>query len=225
MVELKRWIAKDATNHGQLIADSDLSDEAIFDRLENDIPFRSVATALVQKFGYLKPTVNPESPQGQEQQILIRERARWIAQDEQADRARARQQQDIQRSQYCDPSGTNCPAGSTTSPGIEQVPQRPGTNPSQPVEPENAPITPPMAGGHLHTTLAKVAEVRSSRGGCVYRSPNRGKHLQWILLLQPHVALRLHKFREFNGKLGRTARSGGAGLDLLLVDPKGQTAI
>src|SRR5437868_5144687 len=48
MVELKRWIAKDATDHGQLISDSDLTDEAIFDRLETDITFRSVATALVQ---------------------------------------------------------------------------------------------------------------------------------------------------------------------------------
>lgn len=175
MVELKRWIAKDATNHGQLIADSDLTDEAIFDRLENDIPFRSVATALVQKFGYLKPTVNPESPQGQEQQILLRERARWIAQDEQADRARARQQQDIQRSQYCDPSGTNCPAGSTTNPGIEQVPQRPGANPSQPVEPENAPITPPTSPSEPPAPRNEVAGlVRTSGQDSVLDTDSQG---------------------------------------------------
>src|SRR5229473_5104563 len=62
MVELKRWIAKDATDHGQLISDSDLTDEAIFDRLENDIPFRSVATNLVRKYGYLQPSINPDSP-------------------------------------------------------------------------------------------------------------------------------------------------------------------
>ncbi len=37
MVELKSWIAKDATDHGQVISDSDLTDEAIFDRLENEI--------------------------------------------------------------------------------------------------------------------------------------------------------------------------------------------
>ncbi|HYL99595.1 MAG TPA: hypothetical protein VEZ90_11625, partial [Blastocatellia bacterium] len=93
MVELKRWVAKDATEHGQLIADADLTDEAIFDRLENDVTFRSLATTLVQKYGYIKPTVNPESPMGQEQQFLIRERAKWIAQDEEASRARSRQQQ------------------------------------------------------------------------------------------------------------------------------------
>src|SRR6266700_2103280 len=106
MVELKSWIAKDATNHGQLISDSDLTDEAIFDRLENDIVFRSVATALVQKYGFLKPTVNPESPMAQEQQILIRERAKYLAQDEEMARAKSRQQDQQQRqleqTQLCD---------------------------------------------------------------------------------------------------------------------------
>src|SRR5229473_5628956 len=45
MVEPKRWIAKDASDHGQLVADPDLADEAIFERLETDVTFRSVATA------------------------------------------------------------------------------------------------------------------------------------------------------------------------------------
>src|SRR6266700_7471480 len=74
MVELKWWIAKDATDHGQLISDSDLTDEAIFDRLENDITFRSVATAIVQKYGYLQPSVNPESPLAKQQALLLQER-------------------------------------------------------------------------------------------------------------------------------------------------------
>src|SRR5438309_3583187 len=46
MVELKRWIAKEATGHGQIISDSDLSDEAVFNRLETDVQFRSTATLL-----------------------------------------------------------------------------------------------------------------------------------------------------------------------------------
>ena len=29
MVELKRWVAKDATDHGQIISDSDLTNDAI----------------------------------------------------------------------------------------------------------------------------------------------------------------------------------------------------
>ena len=49
MVELKRWIAKDATGHGQIISDNDLTDEAIFDRLEMDVQFRSTATLLVRR--------------------------------------------------------------------------------------------------------------------------------------------------------------------------------
>src|ERR1700730_12490069 len=34
MVELKRWVAKDATEHGQIVGESDVTDDAIFDRLE-----------------------------------------------------------------------------------------------------------------------------------------------------------------------------------------------
>src|ERR1700738_5282887 len=49
MVELKRWIAKDATGHGQIIGDSDLTDEAIFDRLDVDVQFRSIETPLVPR--------------------------------------------------------------------------------------------------------------------------------------------------------------------------------
>ncbi len=137
MVELKRWIAKDATDHGQLISDSDLTDEAIYDRLENDITFRSVATSLVQKYGFLRPNLNPESPLAQEQQILIRERARYVAQDEAAARAKTRQQQaDFDEAQYCDPVIKDCPpVPSTSNPSIQEVPQQ--QSPNQP--PGNAP--------------------------------------------------------------------------------------
>src|SRR5580698_4397143 len=36
LVELKRWVATDATNHGQVIGEEDLTDDTIFDRLETD---------------------------------------------------------------------------------------------------------------------------------------------------------------------------------------------
>ncbi len=133
MVELKHWIAKDATDHGQVISDSDLTDEAIFDRLESDIAFRSVATALVQKYGYLQPTVNPESPLARERDLLMQERVRWIAQEEETERTRARQQQDrtLNQTQYCDPRSRNCPTqDNTNTPSIQQLPQQqPGMNP------------------------------------------------------------------------------------------------
>ena len=151
MVELKRWVAKDATDHGQLIADSDLTDEAIFDRLENDIVFRSVATALVQKYGYLKPTVNPESPQGQEQQILIRERAKWIAQSEQSSRSsQAQQQTDLGRTRQCDSSIATCATPNDNSGRtIEELPpdrnELPGIVPNLPEEPGTSPNAPQSA--------------------------------------------------------------------------------
>lgn len=128
MVELKRWIAKDATDHGQLISDSDLTESAIFDRLENDAFFRSVATALVQKYGYLMPTPDPDSPYGKEQDLLIKERVKWIAQDEEEQRNTAHQERTraLQQSQICDPRVSTCPPESVTNPPIQQVPQQPG---------------------------------------------------------------------------------------------------
>jgi len=131
MVELKRWIAKDATSHGQLISDSDLTEEAIFDRLENDVTFRSVATQMVQKYGYLQPSVNPDSPLAKEQELLLQERVKWIAQDEEAERAKARQrdQNKLNAAQYCDPSATDCPTRDQKNSSIQELPEsQPGIN-------------------------------------------------------------------------------------------------
>jgi polysaccharide export outer membrane protein len=137
LVELKQWIAKDATDHGQLIADTDLSEEAIFDRLENDTYFRSVATSLVQKYGYLQPQVNPESPLAKQQDLLMQERVKWIAQDEEAERSAVRQQQKLamQQPSACDPRvNANCGAPNGVYPSSQQLlPAQPGIDqaPSQ----------------------------------------------------------------------------------------------
>jgi len=47
MVELKRWVAKESTDNGQVVEDSKLTDQAIFDRLERDVAFRSVCDATL----------------------------------------------------------------------------------------------------------------------------------------------------------------------------------
>jgi len=91
MVELKRWVAKDATGHGQIISDSDLTDEAIFDRLDADVQFRAVATLLVQRYGYLVPKLNPESEAAKERELLVQERTKWLAQAQEQERAIASQ--------------------------------------------------------------------------------------------------------------------------------------
>jgi protein involved in polysaccharide export with SLBB domain len=82
MVELKRWIATDASDNGQIVSDESLTDDAVFDRLTNDLAFRSVATRLVQRYGYLRPGVNPDSEMGKEQELLIKERVRRLVQIE-----------------------------------------------------------------------------------------------------------------------------------------------
>src|SRR5690242_21450900 len=69
LVELKRWVAKEATDNGQVVDDANLTDQAIFDRLEQDIAFRSVATRLLQRYGYLMPAANPDSDFAKEKEI------------------------------------------------------------------------------------------------------------------------------------------------------------
>src|SRR5690348_10530934 len=39
LVELKRWLAKEATDNGQVVDDANLRDDAIFERLEQDVVF------------------------------------------------------------------------------------------------------------------------------------------------------------------------------------------
>ena len=105
MVELKRYVAKDATQHGQVLTENDLSDDAIFNRLVSDVEFRSVATQLVQRFGYLVPQVNPDSAAGKEQELLAKERVKWMAQNEQEEftKAREKNSQKTRNAAYCDP--------------------------------------------------------------------------------------------------------------------------
>ena len=150
MVELKRWIAKDATDHGQLISDADLADEAIFERLETDITFRSVATSLVQKYGYLQPTINPDSELGKEQELILQERVMLLAQQGAPQSAAAKGQvPQAAASQMCDPRSGNCPAG--TNPLLQSPSQIPGIqNPNQipgvqsPQSPSGNPYLPPQ---------------------------------------------------------------------------------
>jgi polysaccharide biosynthesis/export protein len=83
-VELKRWVAKDAADRGQIVRDSDLTDAAILSRLATDIRLRAAATRLLQGYGYLLPKANPDSEVGREQAALEQERVRELVAAEQA---------------------------------------------------------------------------------------------------------------------------------------------
>jgi protein involved in polysaccharide export with SLBB domain len=114
MVELKRWVAKEATDNGQVVEDSKLTDQAIFDRLEQDVPFRSVATRLLQRYGYLMPAPNPDSDFAKEKELVLKERARRLVQIEaQEDSESLRPQKndrDLERTATCDPRrDEDCP--------------------------------------------------------------------------------------------------------------------
>ena len=89
LVELKRYVAKEATDNGQIVDDAALTDAAIFDRLERDVPFRSLATRLVQRYGYLLPSVNPLSDAGKQNELVLKERARRMVQVEAQEDAQA----------------------------------------------------------------------------------------------------------------------------------------
>jgi protein involved in polysaccharide export with SLBB domain len=89
LVELKHLVAKEATANGQLIDDTDLMDQAIFDRLGDDIVFRSAATRLLQRYGYLLPSVNPDSALGKQDELVLKERARRLVQIESQEDARS----------------------------------------------------------------------------------------------------------------------------------------
>lgn len=162
VVELKRWLAKDATDHGQVITDADLTNDAIFERLEGDIQFRSVATMLVQRYGYLVPKLNPDSELSKERELLVQERLKWLAQnqEEQLSQARQRSTMNLPNAGACDQQAeVTCSTNQTRQPQGGSSPQDPGLNES-PSGARPAPNTPAYprenSGGALeHASLSQ----------------------------------------------------------------------
>ncbi len=172
LVELKRWIAKEASDNGQVLQESSLSEQSIFDRLDQDIKFRSVATRLLQRYGYLLPSPNPESSFGKEQDLVLKERARHQVQMEAQEDAEALQlakhdqdENDVDRKNVCDPQDdgdcekTNTRKPRANSPVRNQSPvpdNGPNTSPGLPL-----PISPP---GTLQTNLMTAQSGLPTRG-------------------------------------------------------------
>jgi len=146
LVELKRWVAKEATDNGQVVEDSNLSDQAIFDRLDHDVTFRSVATRLVQRYGYLLPATNPDSAYGKEEEMILKERARRLVLVEtQEDNESVQPEKNLQqkagvRATACNPQEQDdCEAG---APGTRRPERR---QESEPTLPEGSPQSPDAA--------------------------------------------------------------------------------
>jgi polysaccharide biosynthesis/export protein len=148
MVELKRWVAKDATGHGQIISEADLTDDAIYRRLETDVQFCSVATALLQKYGYLVPKLNPDSPAAKEREVLFQEHLKWLAQAQEEERAVARQKalrNKTQNASSCDPQ-FDLDCNPSRTPEEEQIPGQQENAPSRMGPWESNPPTVPRGG-------------------------------------------------------------------------------
>lgn len=168
MVELKRWLARDAADHGQVVEDSSLTDQAIFDRLEHEIEFRSLATLLLQSYGYLTPTLNPDSEIGKQQMLVLQARARRMAEMQAQDDATSMQVDSLNRIKAED---TGCDAAKDDSceqpekaarrklisPAPQQAPDSttPGLpfSPEQLVSPTNPQLLRASSGGSLQSGL------------------------------------------------------------------------
>ena len=165
LVELKRWIAREASDNGQVVSEEDLADNAVFDRLSTDVAFRSVATRLVQRYGYLRPNFNPDSEMGKEQELLIKERVRRLVQIEAQEdsesikppKAETREAKsvpcDSNESRDCAQEGPTRPRGTTATPE-ENAPQR-ELSPNYPNEGQPLPHSPRImqARGNSDATL------------------------------------------------------------------------
>jgi polysaccharide export outer membrane protein len=154
MLELKRLVAMQASNHGQVLAEDDLTDQAIYARLDNDVKFRSKATRLLQRYGYLMPTVNPDSETGQERKLLLQERAIQLARMQEQQRMTP-PQSSVQQTSACDPlRDRNClPTGSYSGPSPL------GTQPSYAFPPSgqaplpSAPVMPSSRSQEIRASL------------------------------------------------------------------------
>jgi polysaccharide export outer membrane protein len=173
MVELKRWVAKDATGHGQMVSESELTDDAIYDRLETDVPFRSIATTLLQRYGYLVPKLNPESPAAKERELLVQERVKWLAQAQEEERAAARQkskQSKMQNANSCDPQfDLDCNAPRT--PDEEQAPEQQENAPSRMSPGELNPSPSIPRGGASPVQRAKLTQFEEESAGSLSDLP------------------------------------------------------
>ncbi|MBZ5540983.1 MAG: SLBB domain-containing protein [Acidobacteriia bacterium] len=174
LVELKRWVAKEATDNGQIVEDGDLTDEAIFDRLQRDVAFRAVATRLLQRYGYLTPSVNPNSEFAKDQELLRRERARRLVQIETQEDAeglsRGKSNEPLERARACD-GRRDSDCGEPQAPRMPLRRVAPGGEAPRPEG--NPPASPefPPAGGTARTLQAGGGEAEPDLRGWLNGPP------------------------------------------------------
>jgi protein involved in polysaccharide export with SLBB domain len=166
LVELERLVEQEALSKGQLVEDSDLTQEAILDRLDEDVVFRATATRLVQRYGYLLPIVNPDSEMAKQQDLVLKERARRIVQIEAEEDAESTQPRRSEEQQTDLASATDCDSQTRKSCG-KPAPRRPqedfSTAPAgQPAQPGEVP---PYLSPNPQMNGSPLIQTRLSGGG------------------------------------------------------------
>jgi protein involved in polysaccharide export with SLBB domain len=170
LVELERIVEKEALAKGQIVEDSDLSEQAIFDRLDEDAAFRAVATRLLQRYGYLSPKVNPDSEIGKEEDLILKERARRLVQIEAQEDAEAMKPHKNAEEQVSGATATcgerassNCRDSSKAHPRTDSAPavEPHGTLPELPLAP---PPSPQLNGSMLMQTRLTGGSLGSGLG-------------------------------------------------------------
>lgn len=150
LVELRHFIAKEATDSGQIVEESDMATQAIYDRLKIDVRFRSVATRLVQRYGYLIASPNPDSTFGKEQEFLLKERVRRQVQieaqeDSEAYSKRGRESE-VEQTAACDGRRTEDCLNRSSSGSRNRTDDRNGQNDqNDPNGREASPARPPAS--------------------------------------------------------------------------------
>jgi len=174
LVELKHGVSKEATSSGQMIDDADLSDQAIFDRLDRDVVFRSAATRLLQRYGYLLPSINPDSELGKQQELILKERARRLVQIEAQEDAETLKRpgeeevrQAVLEENSCDRrQGLDCRETATPrsrqNDNLPSAPARPGSR-GTPIPSDSSTTSPLLrAGGNSGPTLTPAVGADDS---------------------------------------------------------------
>jgi polysaccharide export outer membrane protein len=136
MVEFKRLLARDASAAGQLLYETDLTDAAVIERLNEDLRARVLATRLLQRYAYLLPKVNPDSDLAAEHSLELQDRALAIAHAVEIN-AEPRRLPPVTQTTSCDPrlsSDCDFPARGSNRPfspkDIEEQPNRPEDQPN-----------------------------------------------------------------------------------------------
>lgn len=115
MLEFKQVLARDAGINGQILEEADLSETAIAERLHVDPHSRILATALLRRYGYLVPRINPDSDLAAEHALALRERAQEIERAGERRSASAGPPQ-VEHTSSCDQQSSSTCAPSTVAP-------------------------------------------------------------------------------------------------------------